>query len=98
MSFVGDLYNFAVRTPVRELFLHGPTAVGMWGGIPASNVCAHLTKVEASFWEKNPAECTSLIERECSGWIVLLCAAIYIYIIFRCLGNVVDRMTFKKVG
>jgi len=90
------LYEIAVRSPIRELYLHGPAAVGMWGGIPASNVCARLTKVEAAFWEHHPAECEELIERECSSWIVFVLAVLYVYLLFRCLGNAVDRITLRR--
>jgi hypothetical protein len=86
-------YNMTIHWPMRALFLQGPPTVGMWGGLPSADICARLTRVQAEFWlSSNMEECDTLIERECYSWSILLIVLIYVYMVFKCMGNLIDRM------
>ena len=69
-----------VVRPFTQLYLRGPTALGFWGGLPAANVCARLTKTDTNFWlrsDENIHECTATIDREINAWMTVLAAVAY---------------------
>lgn len=87
------LYQLAVLVPVRVMYLHGPVRTGMWGGMPSSDICAHLTRVQGEFWIKDVEsmdECNTLIERECTAWSVLAVIMLYVYVVVKVVTNITD--------
>lgn len=90
------LFDWLVRKPVEEIYLKGPIALGMWGGIPYEDVCARLTRVRAEFWYHNTEECSVIIERECASWAVFLVTLLYVFLILRLLMNVIDFLFIAK--
>ena len=66
-SFV---YESAFVEPLRRLFLRGPRFLGFWGGIEASELCARLSDVPASFWDAQEEQCRSVVDREVAAFVV----------------------------
>jgi hypothetical protein len=69
-----------VVQPFTQLYLRGPTALGFWGGLPLSNVCARLTQTDTNFWARSDdaaLECQLTIDREIDAWLMVLAALLY---------------------
>jgi hypothetical protein len=92
------VYRTAVVRPIVTLYRHGPVAVGMWGGAHASDVCARISRVDAAFWDGNPAECDALIERDTAGWVILVGTVLYVYLIARGVGTGIDLAMHRLFG
>jgi fumarate reductase subunit D len=84
------LFRVFVAQPITTLYLHGPMAVGLWGGTHRADICARLTRVDAAFWVRNVAQCDALIERDTSGWVLLFAIGTYIYLLTRMCCAVVE--------
>lgn len=68
------MYHRLISDPLRFLYFVGP----FWKGLPASEICAQLTRTEARFWEETPRnmqECLDRVEREYQSKeaLVLVC-------------------------
>lgn len=92
------VYRTAVVRPITTLYRHGPVAAGMWGGAHASDVCARISRVDAAFWDGHPAECDALIERDTTGWVILVGAGLYVYLITRGAGACIDLAVHRLFG
>ena len=94
-DYIATLWMYlttAFLTPLRHLYLHGPALgnYGFWGGHQHSDICAAMTSVSATHWNKHPAECEDLVERKFRAFVLgflfigTLVAGIYAFICLMC--------------
>jgi hypothetical protein len=73
--FAAWLARAAVYEPLKTLYMNGPAigGYGFWESLPPEEICATLTRVEASFWHKtlpSVAMCEQLIERKTDAFVI----------------------------
>lgn len=69
-----------VQRPLAQLYLHGPSMLGFWGGIEPEAVCARLTGTNSQHWTTSPENtiaCHDLIDRNFQSWMVLATTIAY---------------------
>lgn len=99
-----------IGQPIFHLYLHGPSWAGGWKSRSASDICAHLTNVDATFWINNPIECDALIFRDFNSMYsfvqfilyAYLCAQCFQilmlrYVIFRPMFQTLKNLQYKKL-
>jgi hypothetical protein len=72
--------------PLWWLYLNGPYVNGylFWGGRSKSDICYHISTVEAKFWESSPEnmiKCEYLVHREFSAFLVGILGIAYLGIL-----------------
>lgn len=66
---------YTLDLPLFHLYRNGPSVlgVGFWNGQAYEQVCAQITRVDASFWANgNMDTCHSLIQRRFDGFLIML--------------------------
>lgn len=75
-----EISSAIIIRPLAQLYLHGPTAIGLWGGHSAPDICSRLTGIDAKTWDSSAAmqqECQGVIERHFWSWITLGSSIVY---------------------
>eukprot|EP00741_Cyanophora_paradoxa_P001580 tig00000492_g1531.t1 len=67
---------YAVVVPLTVLYFHGPTLF-FWGGLPLPDICARMTDVPASFWERHTDACRGLCLRRLTAFVLAAAVAWY---------------------
>lgn len=71
-------------SPLRKFYFHGPSFLGLggWEGIPAEDICAHITKVSSSLWKYSAlSNCIVLLENKFQAYLIGVYAFIYVWLI-----------------
>lgn len=79
-----QLSSAVVIRPLAKLYLHGPTAVGLWGGHSAPDICSRLTGIDAKTWDSSETmqyACQGVIERHFWSWITLGSSIVYFLVL-----------------
>jgi len=71
-----------LKTPLRDVYLNGPSALGLWAGKRAADICAELTKVPAVTWELMASECVLLIDRQFNSIYVTVSFVLYLSVMY----------------
>ena len=59
-----NLYQKLIVNQLKQLYLHGPSVLGFWGGQSPSQICQTVTTYSELFWQSNPAQCEDIIENK----------------------------------
>lgn len=64
--------KIVITSPLRFIYLHGPSLAGFgfWNGVPYSQICAQITKVDNEHWKDHSFACQSLIDRQVDAFVV----------------------------
>ena len=78
------VYHSLIVAPFTRLYRQGPSfyGFGFWRGASDQDICAALTKVEATFWQRNADRCARLIRDDVASYIVLVETVLYFYLLF----------------
>lgn len=88
-TVIGSVYIRVIYTPVKNIYLYGPRAFGMWEGMTIENICTHLVpRSRAEFWlsnDHNMKECFEIVEKNIHSWVIvieytaILCLLVFLY-------------------
>lgn len=73
------------KNPLRDVYMNGPSALGLWAGKRAADICAELTKVPAVTWELMASECVLLIDRQFNSIYVTASFILYLSVTYHML-------------
>lgn len=87
-SWVLHIFDYAVVYPLRLFYQHGP----IWKGASLPDVCAQITRVDASFWAEQPLQCKLMFERQFTSFSTGIGVTLYfsciligiVYMVCRC--------------
>lgn len=71
-SLLAYVHRTLVTNPLTDIFKHGPTSMGFWGGARESDICASVSSVPAAFWERERTQCASMIDAQVDAYRVVL--------------------------
>lgn len=83
--------DWMLKTPLRDVYLNGPSALGLWAGKRAADICAELTKVPAVTWELMASECVLLIDRQFNSIYVTVSFILYLGVTY----HIFTQLWFK---
>jgi len=89
LSFLGKVLLF----PFRNLYIHGPAALGFWQGASTEKICAQLSGTSEVFWSDsdNYFECEAMIDRRFEAYNSLLAATLYAAVVYRVVADAWTR-------
>nr|QYA18853.1 hypothetical protein KOM_12_585 [Clandestinovirus] len=92
-----DMLKMVITSPLRFVYLHGPSinGFGFWNGVPSSQICAQLTKVESDHWKQHSVPCDTLIERQIDAFIVTMLLILGVGLFVKWIGTSIGRSIFK---
>lgn len=90
-SLFNHIYQKLIVNQLRELYLHGPSVLGFWGGQSPSQICQTVTTYTELFWQSNPKQCNDIIESKFAALrvtIEIILYFLFLYHISRQIGVV----------
>jgi hypothetical protein len=90
LKMIPDLFFVS---PLRILYFRGPRIWGWggWEGISFEDICAQLTLVPASVWKDQITNCTELLERKFSTFLVSVFGAAYFFTLYKVISYIYFR-------
>ena len=93
---ITKLHDIVILSPIRRLYLHGPTCLGMWGGQALPDICAYLSRADSSFWSLNIDACHDMVEKKLTSYSVALEAGLYSFILYRTISAWIQHYTLIR--
>ena len=92
-----DMTKIVVTSPLKFVYLSGPSLAGFgfWNGVPYSQICAQLTRVETDHWKENAVACQSLVDRQVDAFVVSLLLGVVLAIVIKWILKTLLEGLFK---
>lgn len=65
-----NLLHYVWRYPIGVLILHGPRWFGGFAGATLVDICAELTSMPSSYWERNSHACALYVKKRVRSYIL----------------------------
>ena len=82
------------KYPLSLLYFYGPPLLGGWWGASASDICARLTTVEASWWEHNPDKCLEIVDQNFECFYTTATVLLYFLLLVLLLLKIVRSVLY----
>jgi hypothetical protein len=87
-----SIYGYLVINPLRKIYLFGPAVFGFgfWQGLPAPEICSHITNYSETFWRDNYPDCKALIDAKFYSFQITIEAFLYFLLLYKSLQLVTN--------